>query len=57
MSPPRLSLAKAPTPRRQPASSASSIRAEDPDVRKSIEAIREWVEVRLGSRGDPTSAP
>lgn len=27
-------------------------RAADPDVRKSIEAIREWLEVRLGSRGD-----
>lgn len=53
MSPPRLSRkgAYAKTPASLPALQAS--RAEDPDVRKSIEAIREWVEVRLGSRGDP----
>lgn len=27
-------------------------RVEDPQVQKALEALREWVEVRLGSRGD-----
>jgi hypothetical protein len=27
-------------------------RLADPQVQKAIEALREWVEVRLGSRGD-----
>ena len=27
-------------------------RAQDPNVQKSLEAIREWIEVRLGARGD-----
>lgn len=30
-----------------------ALRGGDPEVRKAVEAIREWVEVRLGSRGDP----
>ncbi len=38
------------SPARLPALQAS--RATDPDVRRSIEALREWIEVRLGSRGD-----
>lgn len=38
-------------PARLPALAAS--RAADPDVRRSLETIREWLEVRSGSRGDP----
>lgn len=30
-----------------------SARVADPQVQKALEALREWVEVRLGSRGDP----
>lgn len=30
-----------------------AVRVADPQVQKAIEALREWVEVRLGSRGDP----
>ena len=30
-----------------------AIRVEDPQVQRALEALREWVEVRLGSRGDP----
>lgn len=30
-----------------------AVRVDDPQVQKAIEAIREWIEVRLGSRGDP----
>lgn len=37
-------------PARMPALHAS--RAADPNVQRSLEALREWVEVRLGSRGD-----
>ena len=29
-----------------------AVRVEDPQVQKALEALREWVEVRLGSRGD-----
>lgn len=29
-----------------------AIRLDDPQVQKAFEALREWVEVRLGSRGD-----
>jgi len=43
--------ANAKTPAKLPALQAS--RAADPDVRKSLENVREWIEVRLGSRGDP----
>lgn len=32
--------------------SLQACRAEDPLVRNAIESLREWVEVRLGSRGD-----
>lgn len=28
-------------------------RIDDPNIRQAIEALQEWVEVRLGSRGDP----
>lgn len=28
-------------------------RAEDPDVRRQLDALREFVEVKLGTRGDP----
>lgn len=28
-------------------------RVEDPQVQKALDGIREWLEVRLGSRGDP----
>lgn len=28
-------------------------RCDDPNAQRAIEALREWVEVRLGSRGDP----
>lgn len=28
------------------------LRLEDPQAQKAFEALREWVEVRLGSRGD-----
>lgn len=53
MSPPRLrSLgANAKVPARLPA--LQSARVEDPQVQKALEVIREWLEVRLGSRGDP----
>lgn len=53
MSIPRLAAkgANAKAPAKLPALQAS--RAADADVRKSIENIREWIEVRLGSRGDP----
>ena len=37
-------------PARMPALQAA--RAADPNVQRSLEALREWVEVRLGSRGD-----
>lgn len=33
--------------------SLQSARVDDPQVQKAIESIREWLEVRLGSRGDP----
>ena len=33
--------------------SLQALRIDDPQVQKAIEAIREWLEVRLGSRGDP----
>lgn len=29
-----------------------AIRVKDPETQKALEALREWVEVRLGSRGD-----
>ena len=29
-----------------------AIRVADPQTQKALEALREWVEVRLGSRGD-----
>ncbi|TXH55299.1 MAG: hypothetical protein E6Q97_09075 [Desulfurellales bacterium] len=32
--------------------SLQAARAQDPNVQKALEALREWVEVRLGSRGD-----
>ena len=32
--------------------SLQAARAQDPNVQRSLEAIREWVEVRLGARGD-----
>lgn len=53
MSIPRLAAkgANAKAPAKLPALQAS--RAGDPDVQKSLEAVREWLEVRLGSRGDP----
>jgi hypothetical protein len=28
------------------------LRVDDPQVQRAVEALREWVEVRLGSRGD-----
>lgn len=37
-------------PARLPALQASRI--SDPEVHRAVEALREWVEVRLGSRGD-----
>lgn len=43
--------ANAKTPARLP--SLQALRIDDPQVQKAIEAIREWIEVRLGSRGDP----
>lgn len=30
-----------------------ALRLQDPQAQKAIEALREWVEVRLGARGDP----
>lgn len=30
-----------------------ALRLEDPQAQKAFEALREWAEVRLGSRGDP----
>lgn len=33
--------------------SLQAVRVADPEVQKAIESIREWLEVRLGSRGDP----
>lgn len=53
MSPPRLARrgANAKTPAQLPALQA--VRLSDPQAQKDIEAIREWIEVRLGSRGDP----
>jgi hypothetical protein len=30
-----------------------SVRIEDAQTQKAFDALREWVEVRLGSRGDP----
>lgn len=44
----RGAYAKAPT--KLPALAAA--RCEDPAAQRAIEALREWVEVRLGSRGD-----
>lgn len=38
-------------PARLPALQA--LRLQDPQAQKAIEALREWVEVRLGARGDP----
>lgn len=32
--------------------SLQAARAQDPNVQKALEALREWVEVRLGARGD-----
>lgn len=32
--------------------SLQAARAQDPNVQRSLEALREWVEVRLGARGD-----
>lgn len=32
--------------------SLQAARAQDPNVQKALEAIREWLEVRLGARGD-----
>ena len=29
-----------------------ALRLQDPQAHKAVEALREWVEVRLGSRGD-----
>ena len=46
--------------RRNPTASASAklpglqaLRLADPQAQKAFEALREWVEVRLGTRGDP----
>lgn len=52
MTAPRLSTqgANAKTPAKLPGLQALK-RGEDPQ--QAIEALREWVEVRLGSRGDP----
>lgn len=33
--------------------SLEAVRAGDPQVQKALESIREWLEVRLGTRGDP----
>jgi hypothetical protein len=33
--------------------SLQGARVSDPQVQKALESIREWLEVRLGSRGDP----
>lgn len=42
--------ANAKAPAKLPALAAA--RCEDPNAQRAIEALREWVEVRLGSRGD-----
>lgn len=39
------------TPAKLPA--LQGARVDDPQVQKALESIREWLEVRLGSRGDP----
>lgn len=33
--------------------SLQGTRVDDPQVQRALESLREWVEVRLGSRGDP----
>ncbi|HEY0955840.1 MAG TPA: hypothetical protein VGE36_13830 [Roseateles sp.] len=43
--------ANAKPPARLP--SLQALRVADPQVQKAVEALREWIEVRLGSRGDP----
>lgn len=30
-----------------------ALRLQDPQAQKAVEGLREWVETRLGSRGDP----
>lgn len=42
--------ANANSPARLPGLQA--LRSSDPQTQKALEALREWVEVRLGSRGD-----
>lgn len=41
---------RANTPAKLPA--LQSIRVADPNVRQALQSIQEWVEVRLGARGD-----
>lgn len=33
--------------------SLQALRVDDPQIQRAFEALREWCEVRLGSRGDP----
>lgn len=33
--------------------SLQALRVDDPQIQHAFEALREWCEVRLGSRGDP----